>query len=207
MTTAELVTRSGEGDAEAVERARMGDREAWRKIVRRFDAALWTIARAHGLDHQSCGDVVQQTWLAAVSQLEALRSAEAFRGWLYTIARRECRKAVARRKRETVRLRAVHSVADSESQEPQLGSGLRTPEDEVLLTEQRTLLQAAWGQLSQRDQDLLTLLMDERRPAYSEISRHTGLPIGSIGPTRARCLARLRVQLEALGVDHRWSAA
>jgi RNA polymerase sigma factor (sigma-70 family) len=186
-----------------VARARGGDPAAWQEIVKRYDHSLRGIARAHGLDSHTCRDVVQQTWLAAVSRLEALRTAEALGGWLFTIARRESRRMVARRNREALRL------CDFPTDEPELEPrcDLPTPESEVLRTEQRALLRTAWRQLTQRDQNLLTLLMAESRPQYAAISRATGLPVGSIGPTRARCLARLRGELEALGVHERWTAA
>jgi RNA polymerase sigma factor (sigma-70 family) len=214
MTTVEFVARSSSAanDAncdlvEVAERARAGDRAAWREIAIRFDDPLRRIARAHGLDGPRSDDVVQQTWLAAFSQLGELRCAAALAGWLYTIARRESRRAVARRNRETRRLKAIDPLEEATEPDSTIYSDLPAPELEVLRTEQRALLRLAWRRLSDRDQELLTLLMAEPRRPYAEISRQTGLPIGSIGPTRARCLARLRVQLEALGVNHRWTAA
>lgn len=215
MTTIELVARSSSVNRDAtnndlvklVERARTGDRVARHEIVLRFDDSLRRIARAHGLDGQTCNDVVQQSWLSAFSQIETLRSPEALGGWLHTIVRRESRRTIARRRRETVQLIDIESHVDSGESDPKIHSDLPAPEAEALRSAQRDLLRVAWGQLSRRDQELLTLLMDEPRRPYAEIARHTGLPIGSIGPTRQRCLARLRVQLEKLGVNHRWTSA
>jgi RNA polymerase sigma factor (sigma-70 family) len=192
---------------EVAERARAGDREAWREIAIRFDDPLRRIARAHGLDGPRCEDVVQQTWVSVFSQFGELRCAAALAGWLYTIARRESRRAVARRNRETVRLKTIDPLDDADEPNSKIHSCQPAPEVVVLRAEQRALLRLAWDQLSERDRELLSLLMDEPRQPYAEISRQTGLPIGSIGPTRARCLARLRTQLEALGVHQRWTAA
>jgi RNA polymerase sigma factor (sigma-70 family) len=145
--------------------------------------------------------MVQQTWLTAVAQLSAVRSADALGGWLRTIARRECRRMVARKRREQAQYGKYHLVGDAENQELEIHSDRPTPEDVALRAERRALLRVAWGNLPERDRKLLTLLMDEPRRPYVEISRDTGLPVGSIGPTRARSLARLRAQLAALGVD------
>lgn len=210
MTTAELLAPPASGNcdlADLAERARTGDRAAWHEIVLRFDNSLWRIARAHGLDGPTCSDVVQQTWLAAFSQLGTLRCAEALGGWLYAIVRRESRRARTRRHRETLELSEIRAYLDDEESDGTLRADQRAPEHEVLRSAQRALLRLAWHQLPRRDQELLTLLMEEPRQPYAEISRRTGLAIGSIGPTRARCLARLRHELEALGVDHWWTAA
>jgi RNA polymerase sigma factor (sigma-70 family) len=208
MTTAELSYRSpaipDENTTldELVVQARAGDAAAWHEIVRRFDDTIQRVVRAHGLDSPTRRDVVQQTWLTAVAQLGAVRSADALGAWLRQIARRECRRTVARRRRELAEQRKHHFVSDTENYELEISSDRPTPEDEALRAEQRALLRVAWRNLPARDRVLLTLLMDEPRRPYAEISRDTGLPVGSIGPTRARCLARLRVQLAALGVDH-----
>ncbi len=201
MTTAELGARIDEntGLDELVARARAGESPAWDEIVRRFDDSLRRVVRAHDLDAPTRRDMVQQTWMTAVAQLGAVRQADALGGWLRTIARRECRRTVARRRKE---LAARKFDGDSDNVELEIRSHEPTPEEEALLAERRALLRAAWQNIPARDRTLLTMLMDEPRRPYAEISRDTGLPVGSIGPTRARCLARLRGQLAALGVDH-----
>lgn len=201
MTTAELIAQVDDNTAleDLVARAQDGDASAWDEIVRRFDGSLRRVVRAHGLDAPTARDMVQQTWVTAVAQLGAVRQADALGGWLRTIARRECRRTVVRRRKELANRKFE---ADSDNGEFEIRSAAPTPEDEALAAERRALLRTAWQNIPARDRTLLTLLMDEPRRPYAEISRHTGLPIGSIGPTRARCLARLRVQLAALGVDH-----
>jgi RNA polymerase sigma factor (sigma-70 family) len=201
MTTAELVQRTDEHTelTELVSRAQAGESSAWDEIVRRFDDSLRRVVRAHDLDAPTARDMVQQTWMTAVAQLGAVRSADALGGWLRTIARRECRRTVARRRKELAQRKFG---VDSDNVELEIRSAEPTPEDEALAAERRALLRAAWRNIPARDRTLLTMLMDEPRRPYAEISRDTGLPIGSIGPTRARCLARLRLQLAELGVDH-----
>jgi len=208
MTIAELGYRPSTipdettGLDELVALARDGDADAWHEIVRRFDDSIRAVVRAHALDAPTARDMVQQTWTTAVAQIGAVREADALGGWLRTIARRECRRTVARKRREQAQYGKYHLVGDAENQELEIHSDRPTPEDEALRAERRALLRVAWGNLPERDRMLLTLLMDEPKRPYVEISRDTGLPVGSIGPTRARSLARLRAQLAALGVDH-----
>jgi RNA polymerase sigma factor (sigma-70 family) len=204
MTTVELIQRPTVPDEHTglhvlLARAQDGDAPAWHEIVRRFDDSLRRVARAHDLDAPTCRDMVQQTWLTAVAHLGTVRSADTLGGWLRTIARRECRRTIARRRRELAQQRNFGVVSDGP--ELEVCSEEPTPEDEALTAERRALLRTAWQSIPARDRTLLTLLMDEPRRPYAEISRDTGLPVGSIGPTRARCLARLRVQLAALGVE------
>jgi RNA polymerase sigma factor (sigma-70 family) len=186
---------------ELVLRAQGGDEEAWHEIVRRFDDSIRRVVRAHDLDPFTSRDMVQQTWVTAVAQLRAVRSADSLGGWLRTIARRECRRTVARRRKELARQHKRSSVSDP-LEDDDICSDHPTPEEVAIRAEQRALLRVAWQNLSERDRTLLTLLMDEPRRPYTEISRNTGLPVGSIGPTRARCLTRLRIHLAALGIDH-----
>jgi RNA polymerase sigma factor (sigma-70 family) len=186
---------------ELVTRAQDGDGEAWAEIIRRFDDSIRRVVRAHELDPFTSRDMVQQTWLTAVSRLRAVRSADSLGGWLRTIARRECRRTVQRRRKELAQQRK-HSAVRYQFSDDDIRSEHPTPEDVAIRAEQRRLLRAAWQNLPERDRTLLTLLMDEPRRPYAEISRNTGLPVGSIGPTRARCLARLRIRLAELGIDH-----
>ncbi|MGH3910118.1 MAG: RNA polymerase sigma factor, partial [Pseudonocardiaceae bacterium] len=149
----------------------------------------------------TAGDVVQQTWLAAVANIDALREAQAFAGWLHRILYRECLRTFRLRCRETPHIDETDlTECPGNGRTVMMCSEPRTPEEEALRIEQRMLVQMARRRLSRRDQDLLALLMAEPPLPYTEISRRLGVPIGSIGPTRARCLARLRSELAALGV-------
>lgn len=207
MTTTECAIRTTTWDshqtdlAGLVEGARSGCPTSWREIVDRYDNGLQQAARAHRLDPATAADVVQQTWLAAVTHIEALRDAEALGGWLHAILRRTCLRVINLRRTE------APSADDGNSTEsPRNGwsammhTETRSPEEEVLRGEQRMLVRTARHRLSHRDQDLLVLLMEEPRRPYAEISRRLGMPVGSIGPTRNRCLDKLRRELATLGV-------
>ena len=212
MTTTELPTPSTtwaslETDlTDLVTAAQGGCATSWREIVNRFDDRLQRVARARGLDGPTAKDVVQQTWLAAVTNIETLRSAQALGGWLRSILHRECLKALSLRQREAPRMDDTQLIGSMKGQTVVMRTEPRSPEEETLQREQRMLMQTAQRRLSRRDQDLLTLLVIEPPLPYIEISRRLGMPIGSIGPTRARCFARLRRELAALDVNGGYGA-
>lgn len=212
VTTTELPTPAATcGDPETeleglVAAARAGCATSWRAIVDRFDDCLWRVARARGLDGPTADDVVQQTWLAAVTNIETLRSAPALGSWLRSILHRECLKALSLRQRETPRIEDIELIGNTNGRTIVMRTEPRSPEEETLQREQRRLVRTAQRRLSRRDQDLLTLLVVEPPLPYTEISRRLGMPVGSIGPTRARCFARLRRELAALDANGGYGA-
>ncbi|MGH3916439.1 MAG: RNA polymerase sigma factor [Pseudonocardiaceae bacterium] len=207
MTTIALPTPTstwtGHGTdlADLVAGAKAGRAACWREIVDWFDGRLRRAASARGLDGPTAADVVQQTWLAAVVNIDALRDPQALGGWLHRILHHECLKAIRLRRRETPCIDDTDQTeVMSNGRTAMMCTELRTPEEEALRVEQRMLIQMARRRLPRRDQDLLNLLAAEPRLPYTEISRRLGVPTGSIGPTRARCFAKLRRELAALGV-------
>ncbi len=209
MTTTECTTQTTtcvdhETDlTELVARARAGCPASWREIVNRFDDRLQRVARAKGVDRSTADDVVQQTWLAAIMNIEALRNAGAIGGWLHSILHREYLKMLNLRRRETPHADETNlSERMSNGWTVMMRAEPRSPEDMALRSEQRMLVHTAIRRLSHRDRDLLALLVAEPRLPYTEISRRLGVAVGSIGPTRARCLARLRCELAALGMQN-----
>jgi RNA polymerase sigma factor (sigma-70 family) len=178
--------------AELVDAARSGCPGAWRAVVDRFDGGLHAVAHGYGLDPASVDDAVQQTWLAAVTHLAALRESAALWGWLRRILHRECLRAVSRANREV-------PVVEQELGEPVgavhvalRAAPTQTPEDQAIRNAQVAALRVALGRLSGREQQLMTLLSDSDEHSYTDIARALDLPVGSIGPTRARCIAKLR---------------
>ena len=179
--------------AELVDAARSGCPGAWRAVVDRFDAGLHAVARGYGLDSASVDDAVQQTWLAAVTHLAALRESAALWGWLRRILHRECLRAVSRANREV-------PVVEQELAEPVAtvhvalrAAPAQTPEDQAIRNAQvaalRVAIAPAVGPGTAADdaaQRRPRALLHRHRP------RRSACPIGSIGPTRARCIAKLR---------------
>jgi RNA polymerase sigma factor (sigma-70 family) len=173
--------------AELVTAAEAGDASAWSELVDRYSGLVWAIARGFALSVADASDVSQTTWLRLVEHLGRLREPEHLGGWLATTARHECFKVLRRRGREIV---GVDVDLDAESGEP-------TPEVVVLDNERDRLVWASLGEIPQRCQVLLRALAAAPPASYLEISAALDMPIGSIGPTRARCLGQLKKRLHA----------
>ena len=171
--------------ARHVELAAAGDRRAWNQIVREFDAMLWAIARGHRLRHADGADAVQTTWLRLAENFHRVREPSRLGAWLATTARRECLRILRASKRE---------LPEPEASEPV--DVERPPIDLVVEAERDAALQSALRRLPSRDRALLLMLVADEPPTYKEIGAALKMPIGSIGPTRGRALARLRLQLE-----------
>lgn len=165
-----------------VTRARDGDKEAWDELVERYAPLVWSVCRRYRLATADTDDVGQSVWLRLVEHLPGLREPAALPGWIATTTQRECFRLL----RATSRVEPVDPADSTDVVEQAIA------EEEVLRHERRTVIRAAFRQLSQRCQELLALLTQDPPAAYDEISRQLHVPIGSIGPNRARCLARLR---------------
>ncbi|HSJ46453.1 MAG TPA: sigma-70 family RNA polymerase sigma factor [Euzebyales bacterium] len=165
-----------------LQRAAAGERQAWDQLVDRYTRLVWSVARSFGLDDATANDVSQTVWLRLVEHSERIRDPERLAGWLATTTRREALR-VLRGQRRQQPSEAVAGAPDRTSPQP----------DELLLDEEllRTVYRGFAG-LSHRCQQLLRLLCAEPRLDYATISEIIGRPVGSIGPTRARCLDRLR---------------
>jgi RNA polymerase sigma factor (sigma-70 family) len=180
--------RGSDGEiTQIVTAAANGDEQAWDQIVARYSGLLWAVGRAHRLNAADAADVVQTTWLRLVEHLPQIRNREGIGSWLATTARRECLRV----------LRSGARCQPSEEMQLLVDAGADHPElDSALLTAERDAeLWAAFSRLPDRDQALLRLLAVDSPPSYEEISAALGMPIGSIGPTRARSLERLRREL------------
>ena len=172
--------------ADLVARAAASDEAAWHELVDRYAPLVWSICVRHQLSRTDIEDVGQTVWLRLVEHLENLREPAALPGWLATTTQREC-----------VRVLKAHRRCEVFGTDPDNG-GLpletesRMIEEEVLMAERNALLRAAFAELPEDSQRLITLLMSDPPLSYVEIGEILGMPPGSIGPTRQRCLNRLR---------------
>ena len=167
-----------------------GDRDAWNALVARYSGLVWGVARAHRLGDADAADVFQTTWLRLVEHLDRLQDPERVGAWLATTARRECLRT----------LRMSARVLPTET-ELLPDPGTDAPLGAALLSEERDrALWEAFGGLSERCQALLRLLVADPPPSYEDVGAALDMPIGSIGPTRQRCLERLRGLAETAGV-------
>lgn len=176
VSTTDLVTSAG-----------AGDRKAWDALVDRYARLVWSVIRGFRLDEATAGDVSQTVWLRLVENLDRIRNPERLASWLATTARNEA----IRTKRlydRTVPTAVEFQIVDSE---PAVEAGL-------LATERDAEVAGAFAVLEDDCQDLLRAVTADPPLDYETIAEMLGRPIGSIGPTRARCLEKLRRALESI---------
>ena len=174
-----------------------GDEVAWRGLVDRFSGLVWAVARAYRLGDSDAADVYQTTWLRLAEHIQRIDHPDRVGAWLATAARRECLQS----------LRAVGRVLPTDDMDrldltPLTGN---PTEEAVLAAEQEredadraALVWQALDRLSARCRELLRVLMASPPPSYAEVAAALGLPLGSIGPTRGRCLQRLREEVAGI---------
>ena len=177
------------GTGELVERVRAGDAAAWEALTDRFTNLLWSIARGLGLGEADAADAVQTTWLRLVENMHTIRDPDRVGGWLATSVRRECYDILRRSARMQP---GTPDGADG-------WEGIADPADPLdfaLLRDERdAALWSAVGALRPACRRLLRGLMADPPPSYAEVAAALDIPVGSIGPTRSRCLTCLRQRL------------
>ncbi|HEX6674663.1 MAG TPA: sigma-70 family RNA polymerase sigma factor [Actinomycetes bacterium] len=171
------------GGADLLARLRAKDAGAWEEVVERYAGLIWAVARAHRLDAAKAADVSQVTWLRLLQHVNAVREPERLGAWLATTARRECLRVIGAGRRD---------VPVGDGAELQQGESAASPEDALLGLERDVALRHALESVSPRCRRLLRLLFTDPEPSYAEVSAALGMPVGSVGPTRARCLDCLR---------------
>lgn len=172
--------------AALTEAARAGDEEALGQLVTELSPLLWQVARAAGLERCDAEDVLQTVWLRLLDHLDGIRTSAALTGWLVITTRREAWRvrAAARKVRPT----ADDWLSGLPDEEPGC-------EEQAIVADQQRALRDAFAQLSLRCQELLRIVAFVPRPDYTEVAAELGMALGSVGPTRGRCLAKLRVLL------------
>lgn len=172
---------------ELLVRAAGGERAAWDALVDRFGNMVWSTARGFRLDEASASDVAQTVWLKLIENIDTIKDPARLPGWLATTCKREALRVV-RQSERTIPTEFEYDVPD---EAPSLESLLI--EDE----ESREVV-AAFATLDQECQELLRLFTLEPALSYEEISEVTGRPVGSLGPTRGRCLDRLEARISGI---------
>ena len=172
-----------------VRHAAAGDRWAWERLVNQYARLIWAMTRDFKLAESDAADVAQVTWLRLLEHIDRLEHPARVGSWLAATARNECLRTLAVRKK-VVPVHDDAALQDAAAHQPEI--------DERLLAHERDqAVRTALGRLPLQWQRLVEMLMADPPASYAEISDQLGLPIGSIGPTRGRCLARLRVLLQA----------
>ncbi|MDP9069930.1 MAG: sigma-70 family RNA polymerase sigma factor [Actinomycetota bacterium] len=165
---------------------------AWSQLVRRFSALVRGIARSRGLNDADVADVSQVVWLRLAGHLDRLRDADRLAGWLVTTTRRECIRVLRQRDRAT-------PTSDTD-----MLDGLQDTAEPVAAVARQERAAALWSliqTLPDHQRRLLEMLMLDPQPTYKEISDVLEIPVGSIGPTRQRCLAVLRRKCISTGIE------
>jgi RNA polymerase sigma factor (sigma-70 family) len=172
-----------------------GERAAWDELVSRFKGLVWGVARGHRLPQEDVAEVFQTTWLRLVENLARLREPDRVGAWLATTARRESLRIIQQKGRETDTdpvLLDLHVDGDP------------APDDALLRTERDEVLWQCLDTMPERCRVLLRVLMSDPPLSYLEVAKVLDMPVGSIGPTRGRCLEHLRRRLVEAGVGADW---
>ena len=171
--------------SELVTAAAKGDEGAWDLIVKRYLPLVYSVIGSFRLSRSDAQDVNQTVWLRLVEHLDDIRDPRALPGWIAVTARHEALHLLGSRKRTVQIDPTTNQVFDDHPQSPSI-------DEDLLRSERRQVLREALAELPHKQQELLLLLVADPPISYSEISKRLGIPLGSIGPTRARYLDRLR---------------
>jgi RNA polymerase sigma factor (sigma-70 family) len=171
-----------------------GDARAWDLLVDRYAGLVWSICRAHRLSAEDAADVSQLTWLRLLENLDRVRDPRRLAGWLATTCRRECLAFLRR---------SQSSTPVEEALLDRLLGGAAAADQAIVTADQHATLWQAFLRLSEWCQQVLRALVvdvEGRPPAYQLVAAELQVPVGTLGPTRARCLAKLRKLLDADGI-------
>lgn len=182
----------GPEDGHLIEACLAGDEAAWEALVRRYQRLVYSIPIRYGLTEEAAGDVFQSVCVSLLTHLPAIEDRGRLASWLITTATRETWRTAGRGRREAPIGEGGDAEGDGRAL-PETADDRPLAEEEQIRLEERQQLREAVDRLPDRCRELIGLLyFSEDRLSYEEISRRTGTPVASIGPTRARCLEKLR---------------
>ncbi|HSV64642.1 MAG TPA: sigma-70 family RNA polymerase sigma factor [Mycobacteriales bacterium] len=168
-----------------------GDRSAWEEIVRRYNSLVWAKVRSYRLQHADTCDAVQMTWLRLAENHHKIQDPERLGGWLATTAQRECLQILRRPKHSSYSAEAMPEPADPAAD----------PDQWLIDADTAQALRTLIDELPPRWRTLIQELFTDSPRSYAEVARTTGIPTGSIGPTRARALQQLRQMINERGLS------
>lgn len=175
--------------SELVEAASRGDQLAWDRLVDDHASLVWAVVRSHRLHGGDAEDAFQSTWLRLVENLGRLARPERLAAWLVTTARRECLRLLRRVGTELPDVHVADRADDAAAPDP-------GPVEALLAREEQVAVLRAFQRLRPRCQDLLRLTVAASDPRYADVAAELDMPVGSVGPTRQRCLEHLRRLLD-----------
>lgn len=188
-------TLEPESDETLLRACRQGDQAAWERLIRRYQRLIYAIPRRAGLNEDLAAEVFQRVWVTLVEHLNRIEQPNRLGAWLATTARRESWRQL----RTQSSANALPEGDDDAETLATLPDPAMLPDEVLERLERQHLVRRALSTLDERCRALLTLLFyTQDPPSYAEIAGSLGIPEGSIGPTRGRCLQRLRQALEQL---------
>jgi RNA polymerase sigma factor (sigma-70 family) len=178
-----------DSDLELVLACRRGDQLAWEKLVRRYQRLIYAIPRRAGLSEDEAAEIFQDVFTTLFEKLNDIEEPDKLQAWLVTTTRRRTLRTLSRRPGRAV-------PGDDENDGANEAEALRDPsplpDEQLLILEEQHRIRTAVSQLDERCRTLVQLLYYQSEPpSYAEVAKIMGVPEGSIGPTRARCLAKL----------------
>ena len=180
-----------DSDATLVARCKNGDAAAWEILVARYQRLVYAIVRRIGLDEHAAADVFQTVFMRLMEHLPRLTQLDRLQAWIVTTSKRE---ALLQRKRGLRNVSMTREDDDHQAAEWDIADDALLPEDALAELQAHNQVKNAMARLDARCRELLTLLYgeDDDKIAYDEVATRMAMPVGSIGPTRARCLGKLR---------------
>lgn len=178
-----------DSDLELVFACRRGDQLAWEKLVRRYQRLIYAIPRRAGLNEDEAAEIFQDVFTTLFEKLNDIEDPERLQAWLVTTTRRRTWRMLSRRPE---RLTRVDDDSDGANEAEAVRDPTPLPDEQLIILEEQHQIRTAVSMLDERCQTLVRLLFYQREPpSYAEVAKVLGIPEGSIGPTRARCLAKL----------------
>ncbi|HSL46879.1 MAG TPA: sigma-70 family RNA polymerase sigma factor [Anaerolineales bacterium] len=196
-STSVFVCEAQTSDESLVLACRRGEADAWSELVNRYQRLIYTIPRRAGLDEDQVAEVFQRTFARLLENLDRIRQPGCIHAWLVTTARRETLQLIREQRAE---LLSRTENLDSESKSEMIPDNNPLPDEMLERLEEQHLVRMAIAAMDERSRTLLNLLYFRPEPlTYAEIAATLNIPEGSLGPTRARCLEKLRRVLERTG--------
>lgn len=185
-------------DAELIAACLQGDSRAWEALLNRYRRLIYSIPYKYHLSSDDAADVFQSVCVSLLEGLSALRDEAKLSSWLITTTMRECWKLKRRQRQET----GLTSSTDEENGMVELAADGRLPDELIQTWQEQQLVRQGMEQLDARCRTLLTYLFYEKQEwSYEQIAQELGMPPSSIGPTRGRCLEKLKRVLKKLGLS------
>ena len=177
-----------ESDLQLIVACRRGDQLAWERLIRRYQRLIYAIPLRAGLDEDHAGEIFQDVFTTLFQKLNDIEQPDKLQAWLVTTTRRKTLHAISKA--------LVHQQSDVNTDDVHLASSIRDdaplPDEQLLILEEQHRIRTALASLDQRCRTLLEMLFYAAEPpSYADVAAALGIPEGSIGPTRARCLAKM----------------